>query len=113
MAVGTSQPTVVATKDGRIGVKNQMKDEFSNIYIRWNLLMKKNLICRASFVPTSITYKENSKRVSIMERSNFANRILEHGNSKLRDHIIFDFTIEVLNCSRGYDYVTVFVDVQL
>lgn len=25
MAVGTSQPTVVATKDGRIGMKNQMQ----------------------------------------------------------------------------------------
>lgn len=25
MAVGASQPTVVATKDGRIGMKNQMQ----------------------------------------------------------------------------------------
>ena len=25
MAVGSSQPTVVATKDGRIGMKNQMQ----------------------------------------------------------------------------------------
>lgn len=31
MAVGASEPTVVATKDGRIGMKNQM--QVTNIFV--------------------------------------------------------------------------------
>lgn len=35
MAVGASQPSVVATKDGRIGMKNQMQvSNFENVYMK-------------------------------------------------------------------------------
>lgn len=36
MAVGASQPTVVGTKDGRIGRKNQMQVTYSKVLL--NLL---------------------------------------------------------------------------
>lgn len=45
MAVGASQPTVVATKDGRIGMKNQMQvtlvlEIVPLLFLSsWNLLM--------------------------------------------------------------------------
>jgi hypothetical protein len=62
------------------------------------------------FLFVTIADKENSKKDSRRERNSFANRIHEHGDSNFLYHIIFDFTTEVLNCSRGYDYVAIFED---
>lgn len=36
MAVGASQPTVVATKDGRIGMKNQMQVKKTSAYYSYD-----------------------------------------------------------------------------
>ena len=39
MVVGASQPTMVGTKDGRIGIKNQMqvRSVLGNIFLKWCL----------------------------------------------------------------------------
>lgn len=40
MAVGASQPTVVASKDGRIGMKNQMqvKEKIGHMIYLWEYI---------------------------------------------------------------------------
>ena len=52
MAVGASQPTVVATKDGRIGVKNQMQvkvmSQFSFTHFLQNLVVSVDSLASSS-----------------------------------------------------------------
>lgn len=52
MAVGASEPAVVATKDGRIGLKNQMQvtNSFVMMLLKWSFLdsklMQRYLLCK-------------------------------------------------------------------
>lgn len=44
MAVGASQPTVVASKDGRIGMKNQMQVKYEFLFLFYNHAQNTNYL---------------------------------------------------------------------